>query len=216
MKKIGLMFGSLILISSCTNGTKPNDTSTKDTMKNVNQIAVAPAVMDSVSTSWIDSFKEFRQALLDKNKTKLKSFFNFPLKDEGSSIWHICALTEAEANQRNKEVSDAALFYERDFDKYYSRIFDQKFLQALLKVKSAELYNKHNYSTREFSDPAHPYVLHTSYDEETKTLQLNMAFRNAGTDENGEYVSEGEYNVVYVFDIVNGKTLMFRKIVVAG
>lgn len=216
MKKIGLMFGSLILISSCTNGTNSNDTSTKDTMKNVNQVAVAPAVTDSVSTSWIDSFKDFRQALLDKNKTKLKSFFNFPLKDEGSSIWHICALTEAEASERNKEVSDTELFCEKDFDKYYSRIFDQKFLRALLKVKSATLYSRHGYDTQEFSDPAHPYMLLSSYDKDAHTLQLNMAFRNAGTDENGEYVSEGEYNVVYVFDVVDGKRLMFRKIVVAG
>jgi hypothetical protein len=216
MRKIGLMFGSLILISSCTNSTKTNNGVVKDTTQNISQVAAAPVAADSINTSWIDSFKDFRQALLDKNKTKLKSFFSFPLKDEGSSIWHICALTEAEANQRNKEVSDAELFYERDFDKYYSRIFDQKFLRALLKVKSATLYNKHVYDTQEFSDPAHPYVLHTSYDEEMKTLQLNMAFRNAGTDENGEYVSEGEYNVVYVFDVVDGKSLMFRKIVVAG
>lgn len=216
MKKIVWVLACCILVSSCRNSANKESKSNKDTVQAGSQLQGPTANADSLSENWIDSFKDFRMAVYHKDKEKLKGYFNFPLTAEGSSILALCKLTDVETNARNQEIPNPELFYERDFDHCYQQIFDAKFIRAVLKLKSADLYQKHNASTHEFQDPSSPYTLHASYDEESKMLQLNMAFRNNGTDSDGEYVSEGEHNIVYVFDIIDGKKLMFRKIVLAG
>ena len=59
-------------------------------------------------------------------------------------------------------------------------------------MKSAELLKNGVTEAKEFADPAAPFIMHASFNKELNTLQLNMAFGNNVTDENGGYVSEGE------------------------
>ena len=211
MKKVLVVFSLLVLIAACKNSKTTDANGTADSVSVSKEVSTVEVHVDSAST-WIDSFKDFRQALLDKDKVKLKTFFNFPLIGESASVFDVSGLTDAELEQRKKEVADPDVFNESDFDKYYNRLFDKRFLTALLKVKSAELYTKHDYSTTEFPDPETPYTLHASYDEKLHTLQLNMAFRYDVPHED----AIGESNVIYIFDVVDGKKLVFKTVVQAG
>lgn len=218
MKRIIILISGLLVFSSCKN--KPEGTSggKVDTVNDARakDIPQNAAVEISESSNWLDDFKDFRNALYANDTLKLKTYFDFPLSDEGSSIWALCELTEAERRNRDQEVGNTDAFYEKDFDRYYKRIFNKKFLTGILKLKSAALLSKGKTETEEFPDASTPFVMHATMDEELKTLQLNMAFRNNGTDEDGNYVSEGEYNVIYIFDVIDGRKLMFKKIVIAG
>lgn len=221
MKRIIVLISYMLVFLSCENKEKKTradeiDTMKKDSVKDLNQNTVVAIAVDNESRNWVDDFKDFRQALYTNNKAKLKTYFDFPLYDEGASIWQVCVLTEAERSSREKEVDNADAFYEKDFDRYYKRIFDKKFLSGILKIKSAVLLSKSMTETEEFPDASAPFVMHAYMDEGLKTLQLNMAFRNNGTDGDGNNVSEGEYNIVYVFDIIEGKKIMFKKVVIAG
>lgn len=210
----------MLIFSSCENKEKKTgadeiDTLKKDSVKEPDQNTAAAVALDSEGRNWVDDFKDFRQALYLKDKKRLKMYFDFPLYGEGASLWQLCKLTEAERRMREKEVEDADAFYEEDFDRYYKRIFDKKFLNGILKIKSAVLLSKKMTQTEEFPDASAPYVMHAYMDEGLKTLQLNMAFTSSGTDGDGNDIGE-ESNIVYVFDIILGKKLMFKKIVIAG
>ncbi len=220
MKRIIVLLIYPLVFSSCENKEQKTRTDQTGTVKkySVNepdQNSIVAVQEQAVRRDWVEDFIDFRKALYENNTAKLKTYFDFPLYDDAASIWNVCPLTEAERNSRDKEVDDAEAFYEKDFDRYYKRIFDNKFLSGILKLKSAALLNTGMTQTEEFPDASAPYIMYASTDEGLKTLELNMAFRNIGTDGDGKSI-EGESNVVYVFDVIEGKKLKFKKIVIAG
>jgi len=218
MNKIYLLAGYLLFLSSCQN-TRLKQGEKQDTV--VRGKSIETPIADSTSRyeevkTWLNDFKNFRQAVYNKDLKKLKTYFNFPLADEGGTIWHLCNLSPPEAKKRKTLFANPDLFYEEDFDKYYVRIFNKDFTKCLLKVKSAELYNNLQTETPEFADEDQSFLMYADYYEEDKNLVLNIAYHNNGTDFEMNEISEGEHNIIYTFNVVDGKYLVLRRIDIAG
>ena len=217
MKHLYLIF-VFILLLACNNAPKTAESKTDS------QSATAPIDTADVAkeanyvsvNNWLDDFKNFRQAIYLKDIKKLKTYFDFPVSDDGATIWHLCKLTEAEIQARKNKFKNPDLFYEQDLEQYRSRIFNADFVKTLLKIKSAKLYETHVNETPEFTTAETIYKMITEYNAADKVLTLNLAYANNAKDEEGNLVSEGEYNIVYSFVIIDGKYLKFRKIDIAG
>lgn len=41
------------------------------------------------TTYWVVNFRQFRDAIFQKDKKKAKVFFDFPIKNESNEIWHL-------------------------------------------------------------------------------------------------------------------------------
>lgn len=216
MKRIALIFASTLLLACNSTPQKIENETTSSTAASMDTTTMVGKENYVGVDTWLDDFKNFRQAVYLKDIKKLKTYFDFPLTDDGAAIWHLCNLTEAEIQTRKNKVADPALFYEEDLEQYYSRIFNADFVKTLLKVKSAKLYDTHTNETPEFTTPDHVYKLITEYNPTDKVLSLNLAYANNAKDDEGNPVSEGEYNVIYSFKVVDGKHLKFRRIDIAG
>ncbi|SHF28971.1 hypothetical protein SAMN04488522_102721 [Pedobacter caeni] len=166
--------------------------------------------------TWVDDFKNFRTAVYQKDLLKLKTYFNFPINGDNTELWPVCDLSEADWIERKAKVPNPETFRETDFDQYYTRIFNKDFVKCILKIKSAILIQSLESKSPEFMGEDYRYQLYAQFNPEDQTLQLNMAFSNKAKDEEGNYVSEGEHNVIYTFKILEGKKLQFEKIQLAG
>jgi len=86
-----------------------------------------------------------------------------------------------------------------------------------MKIKTDKLFNDHHSESPLFTSADYTYQMLADVQQaDTGVLYLNMSFGNNGVDENGEKVSEGEYNNIYMFNIVDGKTILFKGLTVAG
>lgn len=162
--------------------------------------------------TWIDDFRNFRNAVNDKDIPKLKSYFNFPLNADSTQIWYAIFDTEEELK---KVRNGSQLFTEKDFERYSSKLFRPAFVRSLLKIKSAKVFDKGAYNSPEFNDTDGDYYMIVTFNKDSQTLSINLAYLS-GNDENGDYVSEGEHNIIYDFDIIDNKYLRFKRIMIAG
>ena len=197
-----------VLLSACNNTVTQNSEKTTDTAANSTPAPVIAAARDS---TWIDDFRNLRDAIYQRNVAKVETYFNFPLNYDESGISFII-------QHNNPELSadtHSGTFGAADFERHYTNIFAEDFTKAILKIKSDTLYLKGRAETQELSGKERNYRLYASVDEEDQVLHLNLAYYN-GYDENGEYVSEGEYNIIYIFRIINRRYLKFEKITMAG
>ena len=222
MKNINLLFGLLLCLAACREEKSKVVVGKSDALlKEVDKTAKDPVSVKtgyiSVET-WIDDFKNFRQAVYTKDKAKLKTYFNFPVvANENSNLWFIVQLTEKERQKRKAKYAQAELFYEEDFDLYFEKIFNDDFSKTLMKIKTDKLFNDHHSESPVFTVKDYTYQMLADFQQaDTGVLYLNMSFGNNGVDENGEKVSEGEYNNIYMFNIVDGKTILFKGLTVAG
>lgn len=216
MKRIALIFASTLLLACNNTLQKAKNETPSPTAASLDTTTIVGEENYAGVDTWLDDFKNFRQAVYLKDIRKLKTYFDFPVKDDGATIWHLCNLTEAEMQARKNRVADPELFYEQDLEQYYSKIFNADFVKTLLKVKSAKLYETHSNETPEFKTADHIYKLIAEYNSTDKVLSLNLAYANNAKDDEGNPVSEGEYNVIYSFKIVDGKRLKFSRIDIAG
>ena len=179
-------------------------------------VEVSKAEPESVTTfNWIDDFEDFRQAVYTKDKAKLKTYFNFPVGDE--SWGSLIPFSAEESKSRAAKYANPDLFYEEDFDQYFDRIFDADFVKSIMKIKATDLNKEKLAQTPEFKGDDFNFKMIAIYNGDDKPiLQLNLSYTNNAVDENGEQVSEGEYNVIYIFRIINGKKLVFNRKVFAG
>jgi hypothetical protein len=207
----------LLAVTGACNSTGKHPKS--DTSTNLNKTqAAGPASHTGILkqypevTTWIDDFRNFRNAVNDKDIAKLKRYFNFPLNADSTQIWYAVFDTEAELK---KVRNGAGLFSEMDFERYSPKIFRSAFVRSLLKIKSAKLFDKGEYNSPEFDDKDGHYYMIATFDKDSQTLSLNLAYLN-GRDENGVYVSEGEHNTIYDFDIIDHKYLRFKRVMIAG
>ena len=215
MWKISLILGCLFLGSACNNSNKKNIESTKDTTKSVQEVSTVEASKDTISKTWIDSFNAFRKALYTNDRATLKTYFSFPLSEEKASIWFACYISESDLNEKRKK-DNSSEYSEEYFDKYYSCALNEKFLNVLMKVDAEDLYHNDQTENKEFQYAETPYILYVSHLMEVGELHFNMSFSNNDKDENGEPVSEGEHNVIYIFDVIGNTEISFKKVVVAG
>lgn len=208
MKTFLLLF-LLPLLSACTDTAQKKTTqqtavATTDSLKST----AANEKYTAVAT-WIDDFKNFRNAVYNKDPEQLKSYFEFPLNADSSQIW------SAIDTEGKRQGADSNHFNEEDFNKHYHELFPAEFLKCLLKIKSAKLYSTGENASPEFNENDQLFTLYTNFYKDTQELHLNMAY-GGGLDENGERVSEGEHNIIYVFTVTDHKHLKFKKIVFAG
>ncbi|MFC3561419.1 hypothetical protein [Pedobacter jamesrossensis] len=226
MKNVITISCLLGLIFSCSE-TKKSDKSNKKALEEATGLSKM-TITDETSSSgsgvlkyiavntWIDDFKNFRMAIYNNDLPRLKSYFVFPFDDEGKTILHVCELTEKDWLLRKKKFKNPELFYETDLEKYYKKVFDSRFTNAVLKIKSEALFSEHTCSTKTFIEKDIIYQMHADYNEADKTLILNMAFGNNDKYENGDYVSEGEHNIIYRFKIIDNKKLTLVRMDIAG
>src|SRR5687768_10916625 len=86
------------------------------------KIASNPQERDS---AWIDSFREFRNAVYQRNKPKVKEYVDFPLLDSNNNIWY---LVYAGADEKTASLSNTVKpFTEKDFDTYFDSLFTKRF-----------------------------------------------------------------------------------------
>ena len=166
--------------------------------------------------TWMDDFRNFRMAIYNNDVPKLETYFNFPFDDKGKSILGLCNISDSEWAERRKQFKNPDLFYQADLAKYYKNIFGKNFMALLLKVKSDQLFSKQHLQTKIIEDNDGAYQLFIDYSEVENTLTLNFAIQNNFKDENGDYVSEGEHNIIYHFKIINDKKLILDRVDLAG
>ncbi|MEH3114600.1 hypothetical protein [Pedobacter terrae] len=215
MKPVHLIL-ALIFLSACKNNTSKKVQNKLDSETIVKDTTVVQATNDAEVKNWSDDFENFREAVYSKDIKKLKTYFDFPVADEGASIWTLCNLTEAEIRTRKSKFKNPDLFYEQDLEQYYSRIFNADFVKTLLKIKSDQLYETHYNETPQVTTTDTKYQLIAEYNKTSKILSLNLAYSNNAKDEEGNEVSEGENNIIYSFIVIDGKHLKFKRVDIAG
>lgn len=162
---------------------------------------------------WINSFREFRDAVYKGDKAKAKQFFEFPINTD-NEIWYLGYLNDKKVlDEISKGVKP---FTEKDFDRYFDGLFSKRFVTALLKVKTEDLFNKGYAETPELQDGKTSYKIIAEVNKEEKILMLNLASNTDEKDEKGEYLDGGEFSIVYFFTIIDNSTLKFKQIRTAG
>ncbi len=172
-------------------------------------------VQQSDTGRWIDDVREFRTAVYQQNKDKIKSYIDFPVSTRNNEIWNIVYGGKGQDAQRLAHENKP--FTEKDFDLHYTKLFSKNFVAALLKIKTDELYRKGETETITLHDgAATTYKMYASFDKDHKTLQLNLAFKFLTEAEKGAEPEFIESNEIYFFDITATGKIKFRKIMIAG
>lgn len=199
MKNLIFILTALFSISSCAKSTSENEYQNKTI---ADPYGKTSEIVD-ISTNYVNGFIEIRQHIYLKDINKLKNHFNFPIKDE--NIWFLV--------DSDGEIDSKKPFTEKDFEKYYSKIFEESFIKSLLKIKSKELFNKGKYTTEIISHNEGDYIIKSrivsSY---SKNHTLTLSFYSDYYI-NNEKLSERLCS--YIFKWINGK-FIFDKIVIAG
>ncbi len=207
----------LFCFSSCRD-TKNNNAQTGANATLTEVVAdsnsVEAHVEPSGTTSWIADFKKLRTAVLNNDIETTASYFQFPINTDSTSIWTAMDITGTELEAWKRQTQDSLYLSKDDFEHFYSRIFSKELKMGIAKIKSEELFSTGSSSSAEFSKVSKPFQFYANYDKESSSLSLNIAFFG-GKDEEGNYVSEGEYNIIYVFKVMGDK-LRFDRMVIAG
>jgi len=163
--------------------------------------------------AWIDDFKLFRTAVYQNDKAAVKQYFKFPLNDDGDELWYL-VLSEKEYDKISGKKKNP--FLEKDFDKYYSKIFPLSFKKSILKIKADELVKSGNAESSEFKEGNTSYKMYATYDKKLRTLSLNLAYNTVIKDKDGNIEDGGESNVIYNFIINKAGHIIFKEVRLAG
>ncbi len=213
MKIVTILFLSPFLIA-CNENAPKHIEEKKPTVATSSEIVkdttTAPAVD---SSTWINSFKDFRTAVYEKNIAQVKSFIKFPIMNEGNEIWY---LTYNDNDKEQKGLTDQIKpFTEKHFDDRYQKIFPKTFVNSILKIKTDSLFRNGEFETVELLSDGLNYKTIATVDKEKNQLVLNMAYyspiNTIKKDEEGV-----EYNVIYSFDILPNHQIRFKQIRMAG
>lgn len=128
--------------------------------------------------TWIDDFREFRDAVYQGNRPKLSGFLYFPL----SSNFH------GDIN-------------EGDFDKYYDDFFNEAFISRILKVKSQIVFDEFYYETEEIIIDELTYYMVVQYDDINKILSIRLNDRDSDLESSVLYDFKVIKNKIYLFNI---------------
>lgn len=164
----------------------------------------------------IESFKEFRNSVYQKDKVKVKTFVDFPIYNENNEIWYLEGIAD---ESFLKKITDKIIpFTETEFDKHYDKIFTTYFVNGILKIKSEILFNTGEYETIELTKNETKYKIYATYDKEKNEVILNLATETPIklNDGENELIENAEYNVIYYFKMENGKNIKFKQIRIAG
>lgn len=203
IKHLQAFIASCLLISCGNNATQP-------AIKENTQIeTVQPTPATNDTAKWIDSFREFRDAVYQRKKDKVKLFIELPISSR--EIWYLVG----DDSKTNLQPDEPIPFTEKDFDKHYSKLFFKEFVNCLLKVKTEELYKSGEYQTPAIKDGATTYVLYCTVDKTNNTLSLNLNSNSRVEIGNGEYEA-GEGSTIYIFTILPNGRIKLKNLQMAG
>ncbi|NHM02841.1 hypothetical protein [Flavobacterium difficile] len=164
----------------------------------------------------IENFRDFRNAVYQKNKVKVKRFIDFPIYNENNEIWYL----ENIANEEflKKLTEKITPFPESEFDKHFDKIFTKLFISGILKIKSEILFNEGEYETIELTEKNTKYKIYANYYKKSNEIVLNLTTVSPikVNDGENEIIEKSEYNVIYYFKIENGENIKFKQIRIAG
>lgn len=194
MKKLSILFLSILIIS-CKEQSKPETQQAsviQDTIAK-NEVSQAP---QSSCSSWVESFREFRNAVYTNDRTKASKFVKFPIL--GSEIWFL--VYQGEAPDTNGP------FTELDFDKKFDKVFSKRFVSAILKIKSEDLYKDGEARTIEFKEGEDvTYSMMGAYDKTDCILRLSLLSNTVHRDDEGNVQDGGEFSIMYEFSVRDGE-----------
>lgn len=155
------------------------------------------------ASNWSDSFEELKNAITNGDKSKVKTFFDFPIQDEQNLIWY-----KAYGFSEDIDIPTdrAKPFPEKEFDKNYDKIFPKEFKVLIARVNTQELLKMGEFSTTEYKVKDDSYAMHVFFDKKENILWLGL---------NVTFLSDGEeygHSDVYSFNIVSDKMLKFKGI----
>jgi hypothetical protein len=165
------------------------------------------------TTKWIDNFKEFRDAVYQKDKEKVKQFVDFPIIGEGNGIWYL--VYEGVDNKVNSLSDSVKPFTEKDLDKYFDSLFPKRFINCLLKIKSEELWEKGSVSTKEIKSGNTTYVMYATFEKSDSMLSLNLNSNSPFKTDDGEWDSS-EFSEIYQFTVLSNGKIKFLRVQLAG
>jgi len=195
MRLLYIIFSALITLS-CTNS--PQSENSKDLATENNKGNSPTARQSSDSSKWTNSFLEFSKAITKGDRNAVKSFIDFPIKNEGNEIWYLAD------SRLVMEISPKKIvpFTESDFDKYFSSIFALPFRKTLEKLNVDEFFEKNTAISPEIE------VVKGS------RSKLQADYYKANNKVTLTLFTTGEANltVQYRFDITTDEQLRFRQV----
>lgn len=204
MKKTNILLLSLLLIPFSESNALDKTVFTSNNP--INDIKI----LQQDTTSWINNFRQFRTAIYQADKTKVKSFINFPIMNENNEIWYLIYPEDDKLTDKIKP------FTKKDFDKYFGKLFTKEFKNCIQKIKTQQLYTTGHFETIELSDgKGTTYKMYATVDKKEMTLSLNLAF-NILKSNNEEAADVQESNILYYFKIKKNGELKFIQVRLAG
>lgn len=158
------------------------------------------AAIHADSSKWTADFLELQKAITTGNKSALKSFIDFPIKNKGNEIWYI-ADSRLVMEIDPKEIKP---FTEADYDKYFSSIFAMDLRKTFEKLDAEEFFR-----TGKSTGPEIEVVkgskskLKAIYDKGRKRITLSLF--STGKDFSA-------YAIIYEFDIMPEQKIKFRQV----
>ena len=97
-------------------------------------------------------------------------------------------------------------FTEQNFPKYFDKVFSKRFINAILKIKSEELYKDGEARTIQFKEGDDvTYSMTGEYNKTDCTLRLNLFSNTVHRDDEGNVQDGGEFSIMYEFSLQNGE-----------
>jgi len=159
-------------------------------------------------TAWFADLRSLSAALSKGDLARVKRWFKFPIMNAGNEIW---IFTDTDENVQR----DTALvpFTEHDFDARYVKLFPLELIRGLEKVRLDSLVPGMADDLELGGSDSLRYSLLTYVDAANTefSLVLNSTYIPlVGKKRDEEEVMES--SVVYIFDIRDGRRLMFREL----
>ncbi|UMY64544.1 MULTISPECIES: hypothetical protein [unclassified Flavobacterium] len=173
----------------------------------ISSLVVSAQKKTTASGKWIDPFREFRDAVYQHDKTKAKTFFEFPLKD-GLELWY---LIYADSDAFDS-VDGAPPLTEKDFDSHFDKIFPKSFIACLLKIKTKQLLTEGEDESPEIKTHFGTCKLYVRHLKKDKIVELHFTTSYPIDDAN----DKGETSYIYYFTILGDGRLQFRNFLIAG
>jgi hypothetical protein len=215
MRSISLPLTVLIcFVVSCGNHSTGNSNNKKAASPASQESSVIePNQPNKDTTKWIDNFRTFRDAVYQKDKEKVKQFFDFPVMNEQNGIWY---LVYSGHEKKLSNISDSIKpFTEKDFDKYFDALFPKRFIDCLLKIKSEELWKTGSVDSKAIKDGNTTYIMYATFDKSDNTLSLNLNSNSPFKTDDGEMESS-EFSEIYEFTVLSNGKIKFVRVSQAG
>ena len=181
---------------------------TKDTIN-------SPSAIDQPDTGNLaNNFREFRNALYVGDIEKTIPFVTLPLINSGNEIWYL--VYQNRQDLIDKLPERLVPFSEKDFHKYYHKLFSKSFIQTLLKIKSDELFRTGAAESSDLKEGITSYKMYATFDKAAKMLTLNLSSETEMKEENGEAFDKVESNIIYEFQTIDNKKIKLKQVRLAG